>query len=142
MTIHDFMTAYHRVWTTRDPDGFADLFTPDGRYHNTPFQVQTGRAELIAYWNRILLQEDIRMNVKVLAETANGGIGHWHVDYQVASEELFAIWAKSTGTGLPDRSPGAPLPRLTLDGTLLAEFAPDGLAREVRIWWHSNAYMP
>ena len=91
--------------------------------------MQTGRAELIEYWNRILLQEDIRMSVKVLAETETGGIGHWHVDYQVASEELFEIWAKSTGTGLPDRKPGDPLPRLTLDGTLLAELADDGRAR-------------
>ena len=57
--------------------------------------------------------------------------------YQVASEELFRIWAKSTGTGLPDRKPGDPLPRMELDGTLVARFAPDGLAEEVRIWWHS-----
>ncbi|MEP2532872.1 nuclear transport factor 2 family protein [Shimia sp.] len=142
MNIHDFMTAYKRVWLDQDSAGFADLFTRDGTYHNTPFQVQTGRDALITYWDRIQLQNDIRMKVAVLAETENGGIGHWWVDYQVASEELFDIWAKSTGTGMPDREPGDPLPRLTLDGTLIAEFGPDGRARDVRIFWHSQAYMP
>jgi hypothetical protein len=55
---------------------------------------------------------------------------------------LFAIWAKSTGTGLPDRKPGDPLPRMELDGMLTARFAPDGKASEVRIWWHSTPRMP
>lgn len=142
MNIHDFMASYKHVWEGQDSAGFADLFAKDGRYHNTPFQFQTGRAELITYWDRILLQRDIHLTQKVLAETPNGGIGHWHVDYQVASEELFEIWAKSTGTGLPDRKAGDPLPRLTLDGTLQAHFGADGLATEVRIWWHSRAYMP
>ena len=37
----------------------ADLFADDGVYHNTPFAVQKGRDQLIAYWDRILLQRDI-----------------------------------------------------------------------------------
>ena len=57
----------------------------------------------------------------------------------MASEELFQIWAASTGTGLPDRKPGDPLPRMELDGTLMARFHVSGLAQEVRIWWHSRA---
>lgn len=137
MSIQAFMTDYKRVWEAQDSDEFAALFVPDGRYWNTPFQVQTGPAELAAYWDRIKLQQDIVMRVSVLAETDSGGIGHWNVNYQVASEDLFRIWAKSTGTGVPDRNPGDPLPRMELDGLLQAEFAPDGLAREVRIWWHS-----
>jgi hypothetical protein len=137
MDIHDFMAAYKRVWEAQDSQGFAALFTADGQYHNTPFQVQTGPVELAAYWDRIKLQDDIRMTSRALAATQAGGIGHWNVSYQVASEELFAIWAKSTGTGLPDRKPGDPLPRMELDGMLTAEFAPDGLAQVVRIWWHS-----
>jgi len=139
MGIHDFMAGYKRVWEGQDKKGFAALFTPDGRYWNTPFQVQTGPEELAGYWARIELQRDIALRYEVLAETPMGGIAHWHVEYQVASEELFAIWAKSTGTGLPDRKPGDPLPRLILDGLLTAKFEPDGRAREVRIWWHSIA---
>lgn len=142
MGIHDFMAAYKRVWEGQDKHGFAALFVDGGRYWNTPFQVQTGAEELAAYWARIELQRDIALTYEVLAETPRGGIAHWHVSYQVASEELFQIWAASTGTGLPDRKPGDPLPRLTLDGLLKAEFAADGRAEEVRIWWHSIADMP
>ncbi|MEW5420559.1 nuclear transport factor 2 family protein [Amorphus sp. 3PC139-8] len=137
MGIHDFMAAYKRVWEGQDSQGFASLFTPDGRYHNTPFQVQATPEARAQYWDRIKLQDDISVRYEVLAETERGGIAHWNVTYQVASEELFQIWAKSTGTGVPDRKPGDPLPRMELDGMLVAEFADDGLAEEVRIWWHS-----
>jgi hypothetical protein len=54
----------------------------------------------------------------------------------VASEELFRIWAASTGTNLVARQPGDPLPRMVLDGVLQASFQ-DGLCRECRLWWHS-----
>jgi hypothetical protein len=58
------------------------------------------------------------------------------VTYQVASEELFRIWARSTGTNLVARKPGDALPRMVLDGVLQAEF--DGRrCRWARIWWHS-----
>jgi len=137
MSIHDFMAGYKRVWEGQDSEGFAALFAPGGRYHNTPFQVQDTPEKLAAYWDRIKLQENITHRNEVLAETENGGIAHWHVEYQVASEELFDIWAKSTGTGLPDRKPGDPLPFLILDGLLQATFDDAGLATEVRIWWHS-----
>lgn len=131
------MAAYKRVWEGQDSAGFAALFAVDGRYFNTPFQVQTSAVELSAYWDRILLQDDIELNYEVLGETDTGGVAHWNVVYQVTSEDLFKIWAKSTGTGVPDRKPGDPLPKMELDGTLKAEFGTDGLAKEVRIWWHS-----
>jgi len=139
MGIDTFMAAYKRVWEGQDKAGFAALFAPDGRYWNTPFQVQTGPGELAAYWARIELQCDISLEFRVLSRHDRGGIAHWRVGYRVASEELFDIWARSTGTGLPDRKPGDPLPRLTLDGVLSAEFGADGLCREARIWWHSMA---
>ena len=138
MSIHNFTAAYKRVWEGQDKAGFAALFTEDGAYHNTPFQVQRGHEALAAYWARIEHQRDISLGYTVLAETPGGGLAHWHVRYQVASEELFQIWAQSTGTGLPARQPGDPLPRLILDGVLSAEFAGDGLCREARIWWHST----
>lgn len=137
MSIHKFMADYKRVWEAQDSEGFSALFTEDGAYHNTPFQVQATPGSRAEYWDRIKLQDDISVTYEVLAEFAAGGIAHWHVDYQVASEELFAIWAKSTGTGLPDRRPGDPLPRMHLDGILTAKFTPEGLATDVRIWWHS-----
>ena len=136
MNIEEFMAGYKAAWEARDPAMFADLFHEDGKYHNTPFQVQVGRAALCEYWKRVQLQEDVRVTFEVLANHGDSGLAHWHVTYQVASEELFQIWMRSTGTGLPSRRPGDPLPRMVLDGVLHAHFA-QGLCAEARIWWHS-----
>lgn len=133
MDIEQFMQGYKAAWEARDPAMFAALFRPDGRYHNTPFQVQTGTAELMDYWKRVQLQDDVRVTFEILAPD----IAHWHTTYQVASEELFQIWAKSTGTNLVARQPGDPLPRMVLDGTLVARFE-EGRCAEARIWWHSQ----
>ena len=137
MTIDTFMQGYREAWESRDEQRFCALFTPDGQYHNTPFAVQTGPSELAAYWQRVKLQQDVEVTYDVLARHAGGGVAHWRTTYQVASEELFRIWAASTGTHLPERNPGDPLPRVVLDGILQAEF--DGpLCRRARIWWHSQ----
>lgn len=136
MKIHDFMQGYQAAWEGRDDAAFVALFTPNGEYHNTPFAVQRGPEPLAAYWQRVKLQEDVRMTWEVLAETPSGGVAHWRVTYQVASEELFLIWARSSGTHLPPRQPGDPLPRMVLDGVLQAEFR-DGRCARCRLWWHS-----
>ena len=136
MDIEQFMQGYKAAWERRDDSMFAALFTPDGEYHNTPFAVQRGHAQLKAYWQRVKLQEDVVVEYEVLASTPTSGIAHWHVTYQVASEELFQIWARSTGTNLVARQPGDPLPRMVLDGVLQADFE-GGLCRRCRLWWHS-----
>lgn len=137
MTIQTFMQGYKAAWEQRDPAMFAALFHPDGEYHNTPFQVQRGTAQLVEYWKRVQLQEDVRLSFEVLADTPAAGVAHWHVTYQVASEELFQTWARSTGTNLVARQPGEPLPRMVLDGILQARFSA-GLCSQARIWWHSR----
>ncbi len=136
MDIEKFMQGYKLAWERKDESLFTALFAEDGQYHNTPFAVQRGHAELAEYWNRVKLQEDVQVSYEVLAATPTGGIAHWHTTYQVASEELFQIWAKSTGTNLVDRRPGDPLPRMALDGVLMAEFA-EGKCQTCHIWWHS-----
>jgi hypothetical protein len=136
MDIAQFMQGYKDAWEQRDEGKFAALFNEDGEYHNTPFAVQRGHAQLSEYWRRIKLQDDPQLTYEVLASSSTGGIAHWHVTYQVASAELFQIWAKSTGTNLVAHKPGDPLPRMVLDGTLQAEFE-DGLCKKCRIWWHS-----
>jgi hypothetical protein len=136
MNIEEFMQGYKAAWERRDEDRFCALFAADGEYHNTPFAVQRGHAQLAEYWQRVKLQDDVQLGYEVLAATAAGGIAHWHVTYQVASEELFRIWARSTGTNLVARQPGDPLPRMVLDGVLTAEFE-GGLCRRCRLWWHS-----
>jgi len=136
VNIETFMQGYKAAWEARDDAMFAGLFTEDGEYHNTPFAVQTGHAQLREYWNRVKLQQDVQLDYEVLASAASGGLAHWHVTYQVASEELFQIWARSTGTHQVARKPGDPLPRMVLDGVLQAEFAA-GRCRRCRLWWHS-----
>ena len=137
VNIHDFMQGYKTAWEQRDEAMFAALFTADGEYSNTPFVVQRGHIQLSEYWRRVKLQEDVHVTFEVLASADQSGIAHWHVTYQVASEELFQIWAKSSGTHLIAREPGAPLPCMVLDGMLMAEFESDGLCKQCRIWWHS-----
>lgn len=137
MDIDAFMRGYQDAWMQRDPARFAALFLPDGQYHNTPFQVQRGHAALAEYWTRVQLQEDVRLDFEVLSRGPDSGIAHWHVTYQVASEELFRIWAASTGTNLVARAPGDPLPRMVLDGVLAGTFR-DGRCAQARIWWHSR----
>lgn len=136
MDIEQFMQGYKKAWEERDEAQFCALFAEDGEYHNTPFAVQRGHAQLAAYWQRVKLQEDVQVRYEILATSPAGGIAHWHVTYQVASEELFRIWAQSTGTNLVARKPGDPLPRMVLDGVLKAEFDGD-LCRRCDIWWHS-----
>lgn len=136
MDIDTFMQGYKAAWEARDDARFAQLFAEDGQYHNTPFAVQTGHAQLRDYWQRIKLQTDIRLSYEVLARAPSGGIAHWHVNYQVASEELFQVWARSTGTNLVARQPGDPLPRMVLDGVLQAEFEA-GRCKVCRLWWHA-----
>lgn len=136
MDIDTFMQGYKAAWEGRDEARFCALFAADGVYRNTPFAEQRGHAQLAAYWQRVKLQEDVRVDYEILAASPGAGIAHWRTTYQVASEELFRIWAASTGTNLVARKPGDPLPRMVLDGVLQAEFA-EGRCREARIWWHS-----
>jgi hypothetical protein len=136
MDIDQFMKGYKAAWEMRDESRFCALFTSDGVYHNTPFAEQRGHTQLAKYWHRVKLQSDIHVAYEILASSPSGGIAHWHVTYQVASEELFQIWAASTGTNLIARKPGDRLPRMALDGMLQARFD-RGLCSECRIWWHS-----
>lgn len=136
MTIEEFMRGYKAAWEARDERLFCALFAEDGIYRNTPFAEQRGHGQLAQYWQRVKLQEDVVVSYEILAATAGAGIAHWHVTYQVASEELFRIWAASTGTNLVARQTGDPLPRMALDGVLQARFA-DGACAECRLWWHS-----
>jgi len=136
VNLEQFMQGYKSAWEQRDDSMFAALFAAEGEYRNTPFAVQRGRAQLAEYWRRVKLQEDVHVTYEVLATTSAGGIAHWHVTYQVASEELFQIWARSAGTNLVARKLGEPLPRMVLDGVLKAEFE-GGLCKTCQIWWHA-----
>ena len=136
MDIAQFMRGYQTAWKGKDEAAFCALFAQDGIYHNTPFASQRGHAQLAAYWQRTKLQDDIELTFEVLSSTPSSGMAHWHVTYQVTSEELFQIWVASAGMNLIVRKPGDPLPRMILDGVLQASFR-GGLCKECRLWWHS-----
>jgi limonene-1,2-epoxide hydrolase len=138
MDIEQFMQGYKAAWQARDESRFCALFTSDGVYRNTPFAEQRGHEQLARYWQRVKLQADIEVSYDILASSAHSGLAHWHVTYQVTSEELFRIWAVSTGTNVVSRKPGDPLPRMVLDGILQGQFRGD-LCSECSIWWHSMA---
>jgi len=142
MNVAEFMERYQDAWQTSDATKLVALFAPDGCYHNTPFAAQRGHEAIAKYWERTRLQRDIRVTYEILAQHARGGIAHWHVTYQVASEELFAIWAASTGTNLLARKPGDPLPRLVLDGIAVVDLDAAGLCERLQLWWHSVAETP
>jgi hypothetical protein len=137
MTLAEFMDRYKDAWERSDEHALVALFAADGVYHNTPFAEQPGHAAIAQYWARTKLQQDIHLDYEILHEHPHGGVAHWHVTYQVASEELFRIWAASTGTNLLARKPGDPLPRLALDGIAVVDWDDTGLARHFRLWWHS-----
>jgi hypothetical protein len=137
MDIDRFMERYRAAWEESDERKLTALFAADGVYHNTPFAEQRGHAAIAEYWQRTKLQSDIRLAYEILSRHPRGGIAHWHVGYQVTSEELFRIWAASTGTNMLARKPGDPLPRLALDGIAVVELDDAGLCRHFRLWWHS-----
>jgi len=142
MDIDRFMEQYRRAWETSDEHLLASLFVPDGIYRNTPFAEQRGHDAIKAYWQRTKLQSDIRLTYEILNRAEHSGVAHWRTTYQVTSEELFRIWAASTGTNVPARKEGDPLPRLVLDGIAAAHFDANGLCRELRLWWHSQPAAP
>ena len=106
MNIERFMQGYKAAWEGRDESMFCALFASDGIYRNTPFAAQHGHEQLAQYWQRIKLQDDIHLSYEILAAGPADGIAHWHVTYKVTSEELFRVWAASTGTNLVARKPG------------------------------------
>ena len=138
MDIDTFMETYKRAWETSDENLLAGLFSDDGTYRNTPFAEQRGREAIKVYWHRTKLQSDIHLTYEVLHRNDRGGCAHWRTPSRVTSEELFRVWAASSGTNLLARKEGDPLPRLVLDGVAVVEFDARGLCRDFRLWWHSQ----
>jgi hypothetical protein len=139
MDIDGFMESYKRAWETSDENLLASLFAADGSYRNTPFAVQQGtRGHQGSTGSAPSCRPTSDSPTKCCSATPRGGIAHWHTTYQVTSEDMFKMWAASTGTNMLARQPGDPLPRLALDGIAIVEFDGAGLCRDFRLWWHSR----
>ena len=133
-----FMDTYKRAWEMHDDALLCSLFASDGVYHNTPFDEQVGHEAMARYWDRVKLQDDIHFSYAIVSETENRGVATWTTRYRVTSEKMFDMWAKSAGTGMIERRPGGPLPRLRLEGIAVVELGDDGLCTHFRLWWHSQ----
>lgn len=111
-----WLRAYKAAWETRDAKAAAALFTPDARYHWTPFDPpQSGRAEIAAAWqSAVSQQKDVTFTYSVLAFADVRGIAHWHTRL----------------TSVPKGE------SVELDGILIAEFEDATHCRTFKEWWH------
>jgi uncharacterized protein (TIGR02246 family) len=117
-TVEGWLERYGRAWETRDPSAAAELFTEDGEYREQPFdEPMKGRSAIYRYWQEIPeTQRDVAFGAEILAVLEDRAIVRWWSSYV------------KIRTGEPTR----------LDGVFLLEFAPDGLCRSLREWWHAH----
>jgi hypothetical protein len=119
MTSAEFATwleRYGQAWIKRDPEAAVQLFAPDARYHETPFDAPlVGRTDIWQYWQHVAeSQESVSFQATPLAIVKGACIARWQ--------------AKFT------RVPSAR--RVELDGVFVLEFDSQGLCVELREWWH------
>ena len=114
----NWLIAYGAAWEARYPGAAVRIFSPDARYHWTPFaSPQVGHDQIAAAWGQATSsQQDIQFRYTVWSVDDVRGIAQWHT-------RLTRI-----DTGLP----------VEIDGVLLAEFDAAGLCRLFREWWHST----
>jgi hypothetical protein len=138
MDIDGFMESYKRAWETSDENLLASLFATDGCYRNTPFAVPAGaRGDQGSTGSAPSCRPTSKLTYEVLQRHATGGIAHWHTTYQVTSEDMFKMWAASTGTNMlarKGRSAAAPGPGRHGHRRIRR----GGLCRDFRLWWHSR----
>jgi hypothetical protein len=113
MDIDGFMESYKRAWETSDESLLASLFAADGCYRNTPFAVparDTRRSSNTGSAPSCRATSTSAM--KSWSATPRGASRIGAPRYQVTSEDMFKMWAASTGTNMLARKEGDPLPRL------------------------------
>jgi nuclear transport factor 2 (NTF2) superfamily protein len=114
MNPEEWIAAYGQAWVGRDPAAVVPLFTEDAVYRSSPFRApHLGADGIREYWTRATStqeQLDLRFGAPV-------------VDGTRAVVEWWAVL----------RDDGA---WITLPGSLLLRFAPDGRCEELREYWH------
>jgi hypothetical protein len=112
----DWLDRYKIAWEQLDAEAAAALFTPEARYHETPYSDPFLGADGVRdYWSRVTAdQADVIFTHEVLGVTGETGVATWN--------------AKLTSV-----SSGA---RVELDGVFLLQFASDGRCELLREWWH------
>jgi ketosteroid isomerase-like protein len=111
-----WLAGYEQAWESRDAARAAELFTPDARYQETPFdEPKKGQAGVHQYWSSVTAdQRNIDFESQIIGVNGQTGIAHW------------SATCTSASTGVP----------LELDGIFVLTFAEDGRCSELREWWH------
>ncbi len=113
-TVQGWLDGYRSAWEERDPDAAAALFTEDALYREQPYEEPyRGRDGIRQYWTTVTAtHSDVRVRY-----------GRPVVDGDRAAVEW---WTTLKNDGA----------EITLAGEFLLLFAPDGLVRELREYWH------
>jgi len=111
-----WMTEYSRASAENDPQASANLFAPDARYYESPFdEPMIGRGAIYEYWNKGTQNlKDKKSSFEILSVTGNTGIARWRSSFTVVESGK----------------------RLALDCLFVVEFDADGLCQIFREWWH------
>ena len=113
--LHQWLDAYGRAWTNRNPDAAASLYAEDATYQVTPFdEPLRGRAAILEYWKGVArTQERIKFDFEILAVTPKYGIARWWASFVIVPQ------------GLDTK----------LDGIFVISFDASGLCLSLREWW-------
>jgi hypothetical protein len=112
----NWLERYGQAWIKRDPKAAVELFAPDARYYETPFDAPlVGLAGIWQYWQQVpQSQESISFQATPLAIANGSYIARWQAKF----------------TRIPSGR------RVELDGVFVLEFDSQGLCVELREWWH------
>jgi ketosteroid isomerase-like protein len=111
-----WMTAYGRASAENDPQASANLFAPNARYYENPFDEPiTGKPAIFAYWNKGAQSlKDKESSFEILSAQGDRGIARWQSKFTVIESGK----------------------RFELDCLFVVEFDDEGLCRTFREWWH------
>jgi hypothetical protein len=111
-----WLEGYSQASIANDPHASAEIFTPDARYFESPFDDPiTGREAIYAYWDRGARElADKTAEFEVIALSGNTGVARWR--------SVFTVIA--TGK------------RISLDCLFVAEFEETGRCSTFRERWH------
>jgi SnoaL-like protein len=114
--LEKWLAGYERAWESRDPARAAELFTPNARYHEMPFDApKAGQTGIREYWTSVTAdQRDVDFKSEIVGVNGQTGVAHWSATFKAAS----------TGA------------RVELDGIFVLKFDADGRCSELREWWH------
>jgi hypothetical protein len=115
-----WLTRYSQASIANDPQASAELFAPDARYYESPFdEPLVGRTAIYDYWAAGAQHlTDKHATHTILAVRGQVGIARWQARFT-------------------DRRTASPI---ALDCVFVAEFDEQGRCNVFREWWHYREY--